>query len=103
MNHLMEVFKEIPKEKVQQVLDENEGDIEETTTQLLALVHKQELERTENARKQQLLQQQKQQQLLRQQEEEKKKKQEEENRLKDVKIQALKEKFIDLSESEVIS
>jgi len=101
LNHLMEVFKGIPQEKVQQVLDENEGDIGETTTQLLTLVQKQESERTENIKKQQILQQQKQQQQ--QQEEEKKKKQEEANKLNELKIQALKEKFVELSESEVVS
>jgi len=41
---LMRIFNTIPKDTIQQILDENEGDIEETTNQLLILVSKQEEE-----------------------------------------------------------
>jgi len=47
----MEIFKGIAKEQVQKLLDENEGDIEETTVQLLAIVGRQEEEAKKKAKK----------------------------------------------------
>lgn len=91
-NSLMEIFKNIPKEKVQQLLDENEGDIEETTAQLLVVVAKQE----EEAKL-------KEKQVAKQkaEEEEKKRRLEQEQRMKELKFQALKDKFEELSDDQV--
>jgi hypothetical protein len=88
----MEAFKNIPQAKVQQVLDANEGDIEETTVQLLGLVQQEEDEAKAK---------QKAEEERRRREEEEKKKAEDQNR--DIKINALKGQFLDLSEAEVIS
>ena len=85
--HLMGIFENIPRERVQQILDENEGDIEETTNQLLEIVAEQELAE---------------QQRRRAQDEEKRLAEEQERRLQDLKIQALREKFDNLTEAEVI-
>jgi len=84
----MDIFKSIPKEKVQKLLDENEGDIEETTAQLLQMVSKQEEEVKQVAK-------------IKHQENERKKIQEQEIRMKDLKFQALKDKFEGLSDDHV--
>jgi len=49
--HLLEIFNIIPKEEIQKLLDENEGDIDETTTQLLTIVAKQEEEKSQKRKK----------------------------------------------------
>eukprot|EP01118_Nematostelium_gracile_P013362 TRINITY_DN502_c0_g1_i1.p1 TRINITY_DN502_c0_g1~~TRINITY_DN502_c0_g1_i1.p1 ORF type:complete len:669 (-),score=243.04 TRINITY_DN502_c0_g1_i1:82-2088(-) len=88
--HLLEIFNTIPKEQIQRLLDENEGDVEETTVQLLGLVTQQEEEK--NKAKQQTVRA-----------EEQRMQQEQEMRLRELKIQALEEKFEDLTERDVIS
>jgi len=88
--HLLEIFHTISKEGIQKLLDENEGDIEETTNQLLVLVQKQEEEKVEKKE-------------ASVKEQEKRMLEEQEFRLRELKIQALEEKFEDLSEKEVIS
>jgi len=88
--HLLEMFYIISKEEIQNLLDENEGDIEETTTQLLALVAKEEEEK------------QKKKEAI-EKAEENKLQEEQQYRFRELKIQALEEKFEDLSEKEVIS
>jgi len=86
---LLDLFNNIPKEKIQELLDENEGDIEETTNQLLMIVAKQEEEKREVERKRK--------------EEADKFQREQERRLRDLKVQALSEKFEDLAESDVVA
>jgi hypothetical protein len=88
--HLLEIFHTFSKEEIQKLLDENEGDIEETTNQLLELVKKQEEEKTKKKE-------------ANVKAEEKRMQEEQEFRLRELKIQALEEKFEDLSEKEVIS
>lgn len=85
--HLLTIFENIPRERVQQILDENEGDIEETTNQLLEIVAQQEMEE---------------QQRKAAADDEKRLLEEQERRLQDLKIQALREKFDNLTEAEVI-
>jgi DNA-binding protein Fis len=89
-DHLLEIFNTIPKEEIQKLLDENEGDIEETTTQLLTIVARQEDEKTTTKE-------------ANVKAEEKRMQEEQERRLRELKIQALEEKFEELSEKEVIS
>jgi len=85
---LMEVFQSIPKETIQRILDENEGDLSETTNQLLVLVADQE-------------NQKKQEETHRAQLEDKKRK-EEELKSRNLKFEVLKEKFPELSYEEVL-
>jgi len=94
--YLLDMFHAtIPKEKVQEILEENEGDIEETTTQLLQLVAKQEEEKEKKRLEDKKLLEQKRLQ-------EEKLKKEQEKRLADLKVEVLKEKFFDLSEEEIL-
>lgn len=79
---LKEMFQSIPKEKIQEILDKNEGDIEETTTELLRIVEEQEAKEIERK--------------------EKMKKVFNENQTKSLKIKALKAKFEDLTEEVII-
>jgi len=89
-NNLVDIFKTIPKEKVSELLDENEGDIEETTSQLLKIVAKQEEDAKKVAK-------------AKADESDKKKKLEQEQRMKELKFQALKDKFEDLTDDQVTS
>jgi len=92
-DNLLEIFKTIPKDEIQKLLDENEGDVEETTTQLLAIVAQQEEEKVKKTKetKEATIKA-----------EEKRMQEEQEMRLRELKIQALEEKFEDLAEKEVI-
>ncbi len=115
-SNLLEIFNTIPKEKVQELLDENEGDIEETTNQLLTLVAKQENEKeyanknnngnnnkSNSNNKNNSNNNSKGEDLIRQRrEEEERLQKEQEKRLRELKIQALTEKFEDLTEVQVI-
>lgn len=85
--NLMEVFYTLPKDLIQKVLDENEGDIEDTTNQLLSIVAKREAENEAKVSKEQ----------------ERKRIEQQENQLRELKIQSLEKKFEDLSEGEVIA
>jgi len=84
---LMTIFHNIPKETIQRILDENEGDIQDTTDQLLSIVSQQEeLQKKEDVKKR---------------EEEAKRKEKERaakelERVKNIKVDALKEKFGDM-------
>jgi glycerol-3-phosphate cytidylyltransferase-like family protein len=88
-DNLLEIFNTIPKDEIQRLLDENEGDIEETTNQLLVIVAKQDEEKAK--KKEASIKA-----------EEKRMQEEQEMRLRELKIQALEEKFEDLAEKEVI-
>ncbi len=110
-SNLLEIFNTIPKEKVQELLGENEGDIEETTNQLLTLVAKQENEKesaknnngNNKSNKNNSNNNSKGEDLIRQRrEEEERLQKEQEKRLRELKIQALTEKFEDLTEVQVI-
>jgi hypothetical protein len=86
INSLMEIFTTIPKDTIQRILDENEGDIQDTTNQLLVLVSEQE-----EAKKRELLKKQQERE-----EQARKMRQEQEERMNSLKVDALKEKFNDL-------
>jgi len=86
-NNLMDIFKNIPPQKVQELLDEHEGDIEETTAQLLKVVAKQEDDKKVAKQKAE--------------EDEKRRRLEQEKRMKDLKFQALKDKFEELADNQV--
>jgi len=82
--YLLEMFRaSIPIETIQQILDENDGDIEETTTQLLSLIAQQEEEKQKKEK------------------EESRMKKEQAQKMRDLKFQALREKFLDLSAQEI--
>jgi len=87
--NLMEIFKNIPQQKVQAILDENDGDIEETTAQLIKMVAKQEQEEARASAKAKAA------------EEEKRRKHEQDIRLREIKFQALKNKLEDLSNDQI--
>jgi len=89
IKQLMDIFQNIPKEIIQTILDENEGDIQETTMQLLGLVSKQE----EAKKNEQVAKQKERERLAKEQEE----------RMKNIKIDALREKFPDLTPKDVIA
>jgi len=82
---LMKAFKTVPKEKVQEILDKNEGDIEATTDELLFLVDQLEVQKKQ------------------QQKELERRKQEQEARAKELKITALASKFPDIPEDYVVT
>jgi len=88
IKQLMDIFQNIPKDIIQTILDENEGDIQETTMQLLGIVSKQE----ETKKNEQVAKQKERERLAKEQEE----------RMKNIKIEALREKFPDLTPKEVI-
>jgi len=87
IKQLMDIFQTIPKETIQNILDENEGDIQETTTQLLSLVSQQE-----DAKKFEHVSKQKERERL---------VKEQEERMKNIKMEALREKFPNLLPLEV--
>lgn len=82
IKQLMEIFQTIPKETIQNILDENEGDIQETTTQLLTVVSHQE----ESKKAEQVAKQKERERLVKEQE----------DRMKNIKMEALREKFPNL-------
>lgn len=83
LEELHQVFKNIPMEVVQQTLDENDGDMEETANQLFEIVAKYE-EKKEDKKAKELA-----------------RRQEEERKLRELQIQTLSDRF-ELSEQEVV-
>jgi len=104
VQHLREIFeKDVSSKRVQQILDDNEGDIEETTTELLEIVAKQE----EEKRTQATLSQKQRETVDKTRTEmiipsHQLSKEQEEKRLNEIKVQALSDKFDNVKESEVI-
>jgi len=82
VQYLVDMFYSLPKDVVQKILEENEGDIESTTVQLLDTVKKEEEKKNR--------------------EKEEKLKQEQEKQMRELKINVLKEKFPELTEMEVL-
>jgi len=88
--YLLEMFHAtISKEQLQKMLEENEGDIEETTTQLLQLVDKQEEEKEKKRLEDRKVREQAE-----------KLKQEQERR---VALDVLKHRFVELPEGEILN
>ncbi len=85
----MEIFQTIPKETIQKFLDENEGDIQETTSQLLTVVSQQE----DTKKMEQIAKQKERERLSKEQEE----------RMKNIKIEALREKFPNLLPKDIVT
>jgi len=93
IKQLMEVFQTIPKATIQKILDDNEGDIQETTTHLLTVVSQQESKKQEDSKKQETDKQKERQRVA----------QEQEERMKRVKVEALREKFPELLQKDVMT
>jgi len=89
IKQLMEIFQTIPKDTIQKILDDNEGDIQETTTHLLAVVSQQE----ESKKHEQTNKQKERERLSKEQEE----------RMKRVKVEALREKFPELLPKDIMT